>query len=185
MVANYNEVLYQNHRIETKRLILRRFELRDAADLLEYASDAATVEFLIWDGVQTIEAATASIYDYYWSRPGIWAVELTTEGKMIGCIDTRVITTHDRVEFGYVFNRKYWNKGYATEALRAVTELCFDKLHTNRVAAQHYAENGGSGRVMEKAGMKREGCLRQHEIVKGKLRDCVQYGIVRGDYYVH
>jgi len=182
LVTNYNEVLYQNQRMETERLILRRFELCDAADLLEYASDAATVEYLIWDGVQTIEAATASIYDYYWSRPSIWAVELASEGKMIGCIDLRLVHDHDRAEFGYVFNRKYWNKGYATETLRAVLVLCFDKLGVSRVASQHYAENGGSGRVMEKAGMTREGNLRQHELVKGKLRDCVQYGIVQGDW---
>lgn len=182
MVKNYNEMLYKNENMVTQRLILRKFRIDDADDILEYARDAQTVEFLIWEGFSTIEDTLAAIYDYYWSRPGIWAIELAESGKMIGCIDIRLIHEDDKVKFGYVLNRNYWGKGYVTEALRAVMRLCFEKLEVNKLEANHYAENPASGRVMEKCGMKREGCLVQSEKVKGVFRDCVCYGITREQY---
>ena len=182
MVKNYNEVLYNNETIETERLTLRKFRVEDAADIVEYAGDAKTVEFLIWEGLDSIEAARAAVYDYYWSKPGIWAIELAESGKMIGCIDIRLNHDDDKVGFGYVLNRAHWGKGYMTEALRAVMALCFEKLEANRFEAQHYVGNEGSGRVMEKCGMRREGCLIQGEKVKGVLRDVVLYGITREQY---
>ncbi|MDR2182638.1 MAG: GNAT family N-acetyltransferase [Clostridiales bacterium] len=182
MVENYNEVLYQNETMVTERLILRKYRVEDAADILEYASDAQTVEFIIWEGLDTIRAARAAIYDYYWSRPGIWAIEHVESGKMIGGIDIRLNHDDDKVGFGYVLNRAFWGKGYMTEALGAVMALCFEKLRANRFEAQHYAGNEGSGRVMEKCGMRREGCMAQYEKVKGIFRDCVQYGITREQY---
>ena len=183
MTKNYNELLYQNETITTERLILRKFRVEDAADILEYASDTATVEFLVWEGLDTIEAARDAVYNYYWSRPGIWAIELAESGKMIGCIDIRLIQEHDKVQFGYVLNRNYWGKGYMTETLRAVMHLCFDKLEVNRFEAQHYAGNEGSGRVMEKCGMVREGCLMQGEKIKDVFRDVILYGITRKRYF--
>ncbi|MCL2574385.1 MAG: GNAT family N-acetyltransferase [Defluviitaleaceae bacterium] len=182
MVENYNEILYAHETISTERLILRKFRITDAEDILEYASDAATVEHLIWDGLNTIDAACTAIYDYYWSRNGIWAIEFTENSKMIGCIDIRLIHEHDKIQFGYVLNRAYWGKGYMTEALRTVMALCFDKLEANRFEANHYAENPASGRVMEKCSMRREGVMIQSEKIKGIFRDCVQYGITREQY---
>ena len=183
MVNNYNEALFQNETIVTERLILRKFALKDAEDIVEYGSDAETMEYLVWEGLNTIEEARAAIYDYYWSRNGIWAIEHAQSGKVIGAIDLRLDQQHDKAGFGYVLNRKFWNMGYATEALKAVLRVCFEELGLNRVESQHYAENPASGRVMEKAGMKREGCLVQSEKIKGVFRDCVRYGIVRSDYY--
>ena len=182
MVKNYNEVLYANETIKTQRLVLRKFRIEDAADILEYASDAQTMEFLVWEGLTTIEEARAAVYDYYWARPGIWAIELAEGGKMIGAIDLRLEHDHDKAEFGYVLNRGYWGKGYMTETLAAVMALCFDKLEVNRFEACHYVGNEGSGRVMEKCGMKREGCMAQSVKIKGIFRDNVMYGITREDY---
>ena len=179
MVKNYNEVLYQNETITTERLILRKFRVEDADDILEYAGDAATVEFLVWEGLDTIEAARTAVYDYYWSRPGIWAIEHAQSGKMIGCIDLRLLPDHDKAQFGYVLNRDFWGAGYMTEALGTVLVLCFNKLDLNRVESEHYADNGASGRVMEKAGMRREGLSVQSQKVKGILRDTVFYGITK------
>jgi len=183
MVKNYNEVLYQNETIKTERLVLRKFRIEDAADILEYASDTQTIEYLIWDGLNSIDAAHAAIYDYYWARPGIWAIELSEIGKVIGCLDIRLEHNDDKVKFGYVLNRSHWGHGYMTEALRAVMAMCFEQLGVNRLEANHFAGNEGSGRVMEKCGMRREGLLVQGEKVKGVFRDCVLYGITQEQYF--
>ena len=182
MVKNYNEVLYAHENIETTRLMLRKFRAEDAPNVLEIGSDPQTLEFLVWEGCANIDEAKAAIFDYYWSRPGIWAIALKDGDVAIGAIDLRLDHDNDKAGFGYALNRKYWGQGYTTEALRAVLTLCFEHLQLNRVEANHYAGNEASGRVMQKAGMTREGCRAQSEKVKGVFRDTVHYGIIRADY---
>ena len=179
MVKNYNEVLYKNERIETERLILRKAQEGDAADLLEYASDPEVVETLMWGGLTTIEEARSSIFDYYWASPGKWLIEHKATGKMIGGIDLQLKHSHDKVTFGYVLNKRFWGKGYMSEAFKAVLDLCFGQLEVNRAEARHYTNNPASGRVMEKAGMVREGMALQGERVKGEFRDVIFYGITK------
>ncbi|MCL2853057.1 MAG: GNAT family N-acetyltransferase [Defluviitaleaceae bacterium] len=183
MVSNYNEALHINDIISTERLILRQFKGSDAPDILEYGSDPKSLEYLVWDGVHTLDAAKAAIYDYYLSKPGIFAIELKAEQKCIGTIDLRLEPEHDKAGFGYVLNRKYWGNGYMTEALSAILTLCFEKLELNRIEANHYVGNDSSGRVMEKARMTRECVAKQQVRVKGVFHDVVHYGIIREEWY--
>jgi len=182
MVSNYNEILYQNQTIETERLLLRKFKEDDAADLLEWGSDKETVRLLYWPGVTTIAEARDSIFNFHLTRLGSFAVELKETKKCIGNIDLRLNSEHSKVSFGYVLNRNFWGKGYMTEVLMAIIKFSFEKLQANRVASDHFAENIASGRVMEKAGMKREGITKQSIKVKGMFHDQVWYGLVRDDY---
>ncbi len=85
-------------------------------------------------------------------------------------------------EIGYTINPKFRNKGYASEALKRVLDFLLIEVEYNRIQAGHLADNPASGRVMEKAGMKYEGTLRQdnrnHE---GILTNSKVYGILRED----
>jgi ribosomal-protein-alanine N-acetyltransferase len=182
MVTNYNEILYNNEMLQTERLILRKFRKDDVADILEYGSDEQALEYLIWSGIKTPEEALLTIVDYYWSRPGIYAIELKENKKCIGCIDLRLEVEHEKSTFGFVLNRDYWNKGYMSEALLAVLGLCFDKLSLNRVESCYYVGNDGSGKVMKKCGMKLEGIGKQEVKIKGVFRDVVHYGITKEDW---
>lgn len=179
MVENYNEILYDNETIEAKNIILRKFKKSDAPDLLEYASDPQTLEYLVWPGLKTIEEAKASIYNYYWSRAGIYAIEFKENTKLIGCIDLRLNIPNEKANLGYVLNRSYWGKGLMREALAAIIEICFGKLELNRAEAGHFAGNEASGKVMEKCGMLKEGISVQSQKVKGVFRDEVHYGITK------
>jgi len=179
MFKNYKEILYDNETIETERLILRKFKKSDTTDIFEYATDAETLKYLDWSGVKTIEEIIFNITDFYWSRPGIYAIELKAEKKCIGCIDLRIIPEHEKSGFGYVLNRQYWHKGYMTEALNILLHFCFEKLDLNRVEATHYVGNEGSGQVMKKCGMEFEGISRQELKIKGIFHDVVRYGITK------
>jgi len=180
MKKNFNEILHDNETIFTNRLILRKFKKEDAEDVFEYASDDETTEFLIFETHKSIEESTAVIFDYYLSRPGIFAIEF--EKKCIGCIDFSVDPDHEKAGFGYVLNRKFWNKGFMTEALAAILKLCFEKLELNRVEANHYVGNEGSGKVMQKCGMKLEGTGIREEKIKGVFRDIVHYAILKEEF---
>ena len=179
MVKNLLEVLYENETLETENLLLRKFTAEDAPDVLEYGSDAATLQYLVWDGLMTLEEAKAAIYEYYWSKPGIYAIERKESKKCIGNIDLRLEPEHEKASFGYLLNRRYWGKGYMTEALSALLALCFEKLGLSRVESIHYVGNERSGRVMQKCGMENEGVARREVKVKGVFHDVVHYGITK------
>lgn len=183
MVNNYLEVLYDNETLTAENINLRKFKKTDAGDIYEYGSDEETLRYLVWDGLKSLDDAIDAIVNHYWSRPGIYAIELADSGKCIGCIDVRIAPEHDKLSFGYVLNRQYWGKGYMTEALSAVLELCFEKLDMNRVESTHYVGNEGSGRVMEKCGMIKEGVGRQEIRIKGVFHDVVHYAITKEGYF--
>jgi RimJ/RimL family protein N-acetyltransferase len=70
----------------------------------------------------------------------------------------------------------------ATEAARAVLRYGFEELGLNRVHAHHFAQNAPSGRVLEKIGMVREGCRREHVRKWGRFVDVVLYGVLADEY---
>jgi len=179
LVENYKEILYDNERLETVRLVLRKSTKNDALDILEYGSDEETVNYLDWAGVKTADEALKGIIDFHWSNPGIWVIVLKENQKCIGTIDIRIKPEHDKAEFGFVLNRNYWNNGYMTETLSAILKLCFEELNLNRVEAFHYVGNEGSGRVMQKCGMRFEGISEQGLKIKGVFRDVVHYGLTK------
>lgn len=179
MIKNYLEVLNDHESHDTENLLLRKFTIEDASDVLEYGSDADTLKYLVWAGISTIDDAKAAIMEYYWSRSGFFAIEQKKSKKCIGCIDLRLEPEHEKASFGYVLNRQYWGKGYMTEALLTLLEFCFEKLGLNRVESTHFAGNEGSGKVMQKCGMECEGLARQEVKVKGVFHDVAHYGITR------
>ena len=84
-------------------------------------------------------------------------------------------------EGGYSLNRSYWNRGIMTEALDEVLRYGFEQLRLNRIEAQYETDNPASGRVMEKAGMVREGVLRQRLKNKGRFVDVVLCAVLSQD----
>ena len=80
---------------------------------------------------------------------------------------------------GYWLGKDYWNKGYATEAVKAVIGYGFEKLRLNRIYAGHFTKNPASGRVMQKTGMTHEGLGREHILHWGVYEDMVECAILR------
>ncbi len=101
------------------------------------------------------------------------------DGGLVGCIGVRIEREQERGEIGYWIGQPSWNRGYATAALRLFLGYCFSSLELHRVYAQHFARNPGSGRVLQKAGLQREGLLRGHVRKNGHAEDIVVYGLLR------
>jgi len=181
-MSDYNEILLQNSVLESDRLILRPFSMDDVDDVYQYASDDIVTKYLTWPSHKSLAQTEKVVKEFYMGRAGIYAIELKAEHKCIGCIELRLCPEHDKASFGYVLNRKYWNRGYMTEALKLILELSFNKLGLNRVEATHYAGNEASGRVMEKCGMKFEGKGLKEVKVKGIYHDVIHYGILKDDW---
>ncbi|GCD11050.1 GNAT family N-acetyltransferase [Clostridium tagluense] len=177
-MIDYNEIIKENSILESKRLILRPFSIEDVDDVFLYTSDDSVTKYLTWPSYKDISETEEVVKKIYIGRIGVFAIELKSQHKCIGCIDLRVCIEHNKANFGYVLNRKYWNNNYMSEALSLILDLSFSKLELNRIEATHYVGNEGSGRVMQKCGMKYEGTGLQEVKVKGTFYDVVHYAIL-------
>jgi RimJ/RimL family protein N-acetyltransferase len=111
-----------------------------------------------------------------------FAIVLRDSGKLVGSVALSTSARFQRAELGYWIGKPYQNNGYATEASEAVLEYGFLSLNLNRIHASHMRRNPASGRVMEKLGMSREGCLRQHAERDGIFEDLEVYGLLRSEW---
>lgn len=170
--------------LTTERLVLRAFEPGDAADVTRLA------------GAREIAATTLNVpHPYELSDAEGWISgheELYTAGRgapfavvrkdtaeLIGTVGLRVSKPHSGAELGYWIGVECWGQGYGTEAAREVVRFAFGTLGLNRVHATCVAANKASARVLEKAGLRYEGLLRQHVRKWGTFLDLKCYGVTR------
>jgi len=175
--------------IETGRLLLRRFVMSDANEVFrEWASDPNVTKYLRWRHHDSIAETKTFLMDviggYESGSEYCWAIELKEENMLIGSINSYISSESDRnASLGYCVGYRFWNNGYATEALRAVIDYMFYDVNINRIEAGHSVNNPASGRVMQKCGMIKEGRLRQEYITGyGQYQDIDLYGLVKEDY---
>ncbi|MBR4459099.1 MAG: GNAT family N-acetyltransferase [Clostridia bacterium] len=141
-------------RIVTERLVLRPLEDGDREALLSMARDSRiTATYMIPD------FADAAQEDAFFRRMrALSAAEtrfvygISLGGELIGFLND-CGTDGDGIEIGYFISPGHWNRGYATEALRAAIGA-LAAMGFRRVEAGCFEENPASGRVMEKCGMR-------------------------------
>lgn len=172
--------------LETGRLVLRPLRRQDARDIFAYAADPEVARYVLWEPHRSLADTRAWIgyvrNQYRRGLPASWAVTLRDSGRVIGTIGFMWYSeTNAAAEIGYSFSRSEWNRGFATEALRAVIRSAFAALPLNRLEAQHDLRNPASGRVMEKCGMRKEGVLRQRIRNKGEFVDVALFSVLRSD----
>jgi RimJ/RimL family protein N-acetyltransferase len=173
--------------IETRRLLLRPFELADAPEVQRLAGDRA-----IADTTLNIPHPYEDGFAEQWietHRPKFEAREVMTlavtlrdTGALIGAMSLKINSAFDMAELGYWIGKPFWNRGYGTEAAIATVEYGFDDLDLNRIHANHLARNPASGRVMQKIGMTHEGVARQHTKKWDRHEDLVLYGLLRDEW---
>ena len=174
-------------RIEAERLILRKITEEDVNDIFEYASVPEVTTFVLWDTHKTkqnsIEFVKLAGEQFNNNISIVWGIEIKSENKLIGSIDLRDWNSIHRCgEIGYVISKEYWNRGYVSEAVKAIINFGFEILHLNRIEAHCEEENIGSWKVMEKCGMKYEGTLREKVFIKERFRSMKMYSILKREW---
>lgn len=174
--------------LETEHLILRKFKIDDALQMYNnWATDPECNKYLSWDLHKNLEVTKEyiqGVIDSYEDGTYKWVVELKETNELIGSISAVKLRKKDlNCEIGYCYGSKYWGNGYATEALRKVIEFFLDDCGLYLVEARHLKGNPASGRVMEKAGMKKEALLRSRRINKytNELDDLIVYSITKDE----
>jgi len=170
--------------LTSARLCLRPFALTDARDVQRLAGDkrvalaATTIPHPYPDGAAQAWISTHA-ESFENMREANFAVTLREGGTLVGAISLLDISRkHERCEVGYWTGVDYWNRGYCTEALSRVIPYVYEDLKLTKVVARCSAWNAASARVMEKAGLRREGLLLKHALKHGKFEDVLVYGLV-------
>ena len=165
--------------LTTERLLLRQHREEDAEVLYEnFGQDPKMFEYSGWNPYATREMAEETVRRFLGSYEDPhfygWAVE--HDGRMIGTIGAYDFDPASRsIEVGCSIERPSWGKGFAGEALAAALNYLTQQEGIRTVKAWCAADNIGSRRIMEKAGMQltstEEGALE----IDGKRYDKLNY----------
>ncbi len=118
-----------------------------------------------------------------WKKGTQYVFSIEVDGEFIGLIDLHDVDKRNKkAEVGAWIGRKYWGKGYGTEALRQILKFAFDKLKLHKVTGIAFEWNIASRRIMEKVGFKYEGTLRDDYRIGNKWHNNVVYSILRDEF---
>ena len=173
--------------VGTARLVGRQPRADDGpAVFAAYAGDAEVTRYLSWRAYDRVEPLSAFLGDgaAHWERGDghlAWLLCLKGTDTPLGSIGV-TFEAGGRAMFGYVLGKKFWGHGFAAEALTFLVEWALAQSTIWRAWAFCDVENPGSVRVMEKAGMVREGVLRRWHAcptLGPEPRDCIVCAKVR------
>jgi [ribosomal protein S5]-alanine N-acetyltransferase len=151
--------------ILTERLEIRAFEPSDLHALHAVYGDPEVTRWM--PAYSTIEHTRRALEKHVAGGraggPALWAVVERSSGELIGDAGLALLDgVGPEVELGYTLGRRWWGRGYATEAARACLAEAFGPLGLKRVVAVVRPENDASIHVLEKLGMTREGTRFAH-----------------------
>lgn len=175
--------------MEPKELKVRQFLERDAEDLYSYLSNPGVYQYEPGEPI-SLERAREMARERAHSTE-FWAVELQAEARVVGHVSFVRQEPFELYtwEIGFIFNPTYQRRGYATESAKAVLDHGFREEKAHRVIAHCNPENVASWRVLEKAGLAREGHLRKNVFFRKDQDgnpvwiDTFEYAILDSDYW--
>lgn len=142
---------------ETKRLILRPWELSDAEDLYRYASDPLVGPIAGWNEHKSVEESREIIKTVL-SAPETYAVVLKDTEKSVGCAGLMIGSKSNiglpdsECEVGYWIGVPFWGKGLIPEAVLCLMDYGFCALNLQKMWCGYFDGNVQSKRVQEKCG---------------------------------
>ncbi|UCR88823.1 GNAT family N-acetyltransferase [Mycetocola spongiae] len=155
----------------TERLILRRFEPANAADMHAYRGLPDVARYLYQAPltladcerkIATVAPATR------WQEDGdslLFAVGRPEDTRILGeVVITLTSAAARQTEIGWIFHPEFHGRGYALEAARALRDYGFTTLGAHRIFARLDADNAASARLCERLGMRREAHLIENDL---------------------
>jgi len=175
--------------LHTLHLLLREFVAADWPAVLAYQRDPRYLQFYHWTDrtPADVQRLVQMFVDQQHERPRRkfqLAIVLRDTQRLIGnCGIRKAFAEALEADIGYEITPDYWGQGYATEAARAIVHFGFTELKLHRITAWCVADNVASARVLEKAGLKLEGRLREKEYFKDRWWDTLLYAILESEWH--
>ena len=167
--------------IETERLLFREYTMDDFDALYEILSDPETMRHYPspYDADQTKRWIAWSLDNYAKHGFGLWAMVLKETGAFIGdCgLTLQNIDGETLPEIGYHINKKYWRRGFAKEAARAVRDWAFQNTRYDALYSYMNDTNIASRATAAANGMRK---VREYPDPKNGI--CCVYAITRSEW---
>jgi ribosomal-protein-alanine N-acetyltransferase len=169
--------------IETERLVLRRIQEQDVAEILFLRSDENVMRYIDRPRATTKEEAMAMI-EKFWKleqdNEGInWAISLKEDGKLIGTICLfNFAKEHYRGELGYLLHPAHHGKGIMQEAVKPVLDYGFKQLQLHTIEANVNSDNEASIKVLVRNKFVREAYFKENYFYNGKFMDTGVYSLI-------
>lgn len=160
--------------LKSGNITLDKITLDDAYDYYLIASNPNITTSFMLDEVENITEAKSEIEDIIsnYSDNEFYYFAIRLDGKLIGVMKSY---ESDYLELGYAINETYWNKGYATIALKLVTDYFLSIDRIKKIILGAFSDNYASIRVMEKCGYSFMGLKKDEFYYKGKSRDIAYF----------
>jgi RimJ/RimL family protein N-acetyltransferase len=167
------------------RVNLRHLQLADLPAFASYRADATVARYQGFDPYSPSEAA-AFIREHATAvipaLPGAWVqigIARSADDLLLGDCALHLTRADPRMaEVGITVDPRWQGQGYAQEALRGLLRFCFQELKLHRVVALTDPRNLACVRLLEHAGMRREGHFIQNGWYKGEWCDEYQYALL-------
>jgi RimJ/RimL family protein N-acetyltransferase len=157
--------------IHAERVSIRPFREEDLTAYLEFMTDPRATRYLMLEPEQQTPAGARALFNLvrqsYQTAEPIWALAIATDAD--GFVGSCGISSLEDtiVECYYSLLPKYWGRGYATEALRALLDYVFTHTVVTEVRAYMSPANPNSFGVAERVGMERRG-LHRHPLFENE-----------------
>lgn len=141
---------------ETERLILREFDISDAQTFYELNLNEEVMRYTadkVFASVDESADLISNYKEYKKNGYGRWTVVLKETNEVLGWCGLKYIESVQEVDLGYRLHKKYWNKGFATEASKASLAIGFEQYGLDLIVGRTMRENAASIKVLEKTGM--------------------------------
>lgn len=177
--------------LETARLILRDYVPEDLDAYFRLKTDEETMYYLQDIRLSSREEAEREFAEVLADavspdrRFYFLHMELKDTGEQVGSIGYTVreaAPPGKLVDAGYFSYRKFWGRGYMTEALRRLIAFAFEEDGVYRFSTGCLTENRGSERVMQKCGLIKEAEKPDWTWHGGKLKTRVEYRLLRQEW---
>ena len=175
-------------RLESHRLILRRFTEADLAPFVAYRNDPEVARYQSWASFDELEAR-AFIREMASMQPGVpgewfqFAVEAKETGELVGDCALQVDGREPyRAELGFTLAREHQGKGFASEAVSRLLDYAFAYLDLHRIFALADCRNKPSWTLLERMGMRQEGHFLENVWFKGEWADEYLYAVLKDEW---
>jgi len=175
-------------KIQSERLILRPVTEQDSAKIHLLNSNEEIAKFNTSEIPYSIEETKSAVENWILENSKentqryTFSIELKNDAQFIGLVGINLgRVKYKNAEVWFKFDTKFWNKGYATEALKEILNFGFNDLKLHRIEAGCAVENIGSIKVLEKVGMLREAHTRKLLPLKSGWSDNYGYAKLSTD----
>jgi len=174
-------------RLETARLVLREFREDDWRALHSSHSREDVVRYLT---IEPMDEAAAREYvqgimvSAREQPRTVWDLAITVKGDdaFLGRVGMKRDADPRSAMLWFALDPAHQGNGYVTEAVRALLGHAFTDVELHRVWGDCDPRNPASARVMERAGMRREGHLVQNVWIKGEWCDSLLFGLLASEW---